>query len=62
MRTIGVSCLVKAWIASLRTAFGAKSTWKISTRAIFDIAMALTSLNYSCANAAAALSQVAAAG
>jgi hypothetical protein len=38
---------VKAWIASLRTTFGAKSTWKISTRAIFDIAMALTSLTYS---------------
>jgi hypothetical protein len=35
---------VKAWIASLRTTFGAKSTWKISTRAIFDIATALTSL------------------
>jgi hypothetical protein len=36
---------VKTWIASLRTTFGAKSTWKISTREIFDIAMALTSLN-----------------
>jgi hypothetical protein len=47
MRTIGVSCLVKAWIASLRTTFGAKSTGKISTRAIFNIATALTSLTYS---------------
>src|SRR5262249_5250893 len=39
MRTIGVSCLVKAWMASLRTTFGARSTWQISTREIFAIAI-----------------------
>src|SRR5204863_4224469 len=34
IRTIGVSCVANDWIASVRTAFGARSTCRISTRSI----------------------------
>ncbi len=35
MRTIGVSWLTKAWMASVRFTFGFRSTIRISTRSIF---------------------------
>jgi len=34
METSSVSCRTKAWIASVRTTFGARSTWRSSTRLI----------------------------
>ena len=37
-RTIGVSCATNDWIASVRTTFGVRSTWRISTRSIRDTA------------------------